>query len=238
MPKNYYIILGIPSESTSAEIKTAYRRLAKELHPDHYGENQVPFQVLQEAYSVLSDPKSRREHDALLKDSAVKRSPQQDPGARYYEETIEPLSPYADPQSVDGNLFGAAESLYGSRSIFDGIFEQFLGHVTEHRRTHKSQPENVKVEITLSPEQALRGGSIRLNVPLWLPCPLCLGRGGTGFFRCRQCNGRGLISQEQRVQLHYPAKIMDNQSLQFILHSYDFGKILLTAIFRIRSREL
>ena len=70
MPKNYYIILGIPANSNQEDIKAAYRRLAKEYHPDYYGENYAPFQVLQEAYSVLSDPLQRKKggFDKVLKD--------------------------------------------------------------------------------------------------------------------------------------------------------------------------
>ncbi len=63
MPKNYYIILGIPATSSQEEIKSAYRRLAKEFHPDIYTEGHLPFQVIQEAYSVLGDPISRRAYD-------------------------------------------------------------------------------------------------------------------------------------------------------------------------------
>ena len=65
MPKNYYIILGIPSKSSQEEIKSAYRRLAKEFHPDRYGDNNSPFLNVQEAYSVLSDPVRRRAYDRI-----------------------------------------------------------------------------------------------------------------------------------------------------------------------------
>lgn len=66
MPKDYYLILGITSEATLDDIKDAYRRLAKEYHPDHYGENQSPFLAIQEAYSVLSDPMKRQTHDLAV----------------------------------------------------------------------------------------------------------------------------------------------------------------------------
>jgi len=81
MSKNYYIILGIPSDSTQTDIKAAYRRLAKEFHPDHYGESQIPFQALQEAYSVLSDPKSRKAYDDSLQKTG-RQSQQAEPTRR------------------------------------------------------------------------------------------------------------------------------------------------------------
>lgn len=60
MPKSYYIILGIPASSTQEDIKSAYKRLAKEYHPDRYNQGHSPFQNIQEAYSVLSDPSQRQ----------------------------------------------------------------------------------------------------------------------------------------------------------------------------------
>lgn len=63
MPKNYYIILGIPASSTQEDIKAAYKKLAKEYHPDRYSQGHSPFQNIQEAYSVLSDPSQRQDYD-------------------------------------------------------------------------------------------------------------------------------------------------------------------------------
>jgi curved DNA-binding protein CbpA len=66
MSKDYYLVLGVSSDATLDDIKEAYRRLAKEFHPDYYGENQTPFLAVQEAYSVLSDPEKRESHDRSM----------------------------------------------------------------------------------------------------------------------------------------------------------------------------
>src|SRR5918912_3964604 len=63
---NYYEVLGVPREASQAEIRNAYRNLAKELHPDHPGGSAEEFSRLQEANAVLSDPKRRRKHDEAL----------------------------------------------------------------------------------------------------------------------------------------------------------------------------
>ncbi|QIN84926.1 DnaJ domain-containing protein [Rubrobacter tropicus] len=63
---NYYEVLGVPREASQAEIRNAYRNLAKELHPDHPGGSATEFSRLQEANAVLSDPDRRREHDESL----------------------------------------------------------------------------------------------------------------------------------------------------------------------------
>ncbi len=63
---NYYEVLGVSREASRAEIRNAYRNLAKELHPDHPGGSAEDFSRLQEANAVLSDPNRRREHDEAL----------------------------------------------------------------------------------------------------------------------------------------------------------------------------
>jgi molecular chaperone DnaJ len=63
---NYYEVLGVPREASQAEIRNAYRNLAKERHPDYPGGSAEEFSRLQEANSVLSDPNRRRQHDEAL----------------------------------------------------------------------------------------------------------------------------------------------------------------------------
>ena len=63
---NYYEVLGVPREASQDEIRTAYRRLAKERHPDHPSGSAQDFSLLQEAHAVLSDPNRRRMHDEAL----------------------------------------------------------------------------------------------------------------------------------------------------------------------------
>src|ERR687886_1607041 len=63
---NYYEVLGVPREASQAEIRNAYRNLAKERHPDHPGGSSEEFSRLQEAHAVLSDPNRRRRHDEAL----------------------------------------------------------------------------------------------------------------------------------------------------------------------------
>jgi molecular chaperone DnaJ len=63
---NYYEVLGVSREASHTEIRNAYRRLAKELHPDHPGGSAERFSKLQEANAVLSDPNRRRQHDEAL----------------------------------------------------------------------------------------------------------------------------------------------------------------------------
>src|ERR687898_858887 len=63
---NYYEVLGVPRSASRSEIRNAYRRLAKERHPDHAGGSETEFSRLQEAHAVLSDPNRRSQHDQDL----------------------------------------------------------------------------------------------------------------------------------------------------------------------------
>ena len=86
MAKNYYVILGVASDASADEIRAAYRQQAKTLHPDTSGKERAPFQELQEAYAILSDPQRRRAYDAaLLRERNARRA--------YLRRVAEPLNP-------------------------------------------------------------------------------------------------------------------------------------------------
>jgi len=74
MKKDYYLTLRLTPEATEREIRSAYRRLAIEIHPDHSGFGSDPFLELQEAYSVLSDPMCRAVYDREVGEIPVRRT--------------------------------------------------------------------------------------------------------------------------------------------------------------------
>ncbi len=132
MPKNYYIVLGVPPGATQTDIKAAYRRLAKELHPDHYGKNQAPFQVLQEAYAVLGDPERRRAYDdSLEKPARAQRPRYEEPLGQHFEQYIEPLIPEQGDQLKNR---GQRENSGEYRWPADSIHACFLEDPAARRR--------------------------------------------------------------------------------------------------------
>jgi curved DNA-binding protein CbpA len=92
MAKSYFAILGISPNATVDEIRSAYRRLAKEFHPDHYSGSSERFKDIQEAYSVLGNRRRRREYK-----QSIRKVPRRTPlrPTRYPEP--EPLIPEEDP---------------------------------------------------------------------------------------------------------------------------------------------
>ena len=233
MPKNYYIILGISTESSQDEIKSAYRRLAKEFHPDHSGQSS-PFLNIQEAYSVLSDPVQRRSYDNTLQENRqAENRPEQVESSREspYRGAIEPLIPEkSQKNSIDASLL---QSFSSHRSSMDSLFDGWIRNFAEKSTPTGDPPENLTVVIRLTPEQAFRGGQVRLSVPAHLPCPDCNGRGGVGPYKCWRCSGQGILSGEYPVVIRYPSGISENHTVTLPLKRLGIRNFCLTVTFRI-----
>lgn len=227
MSKNYYIILGIPSYSSQEEVKAAYRRLAKEFHPDRYGQKQSPFLTIQEAYSVLRDPVQRRTYDKVLRDKRQIQEKQRhaEPMRGNRHETIEPLVPGHEP--IGRGDTSLPRSFFSSMLSFDSLFDQI-------RLTDEIAKE-LTVTIALTPGQAYNGGHFRLNVLVRLRCLGCNGRGSIGPYQCWRCSGTGSLRGECPVEFSCPPGTLDNQSVRLSLDRYGIHDRYLTVNFRIQS---
>jgi DnaJ-class molecular chaperone len=209
MAKDYYLILGVSPDATLNQIKSAYRREAKRLHPDHSGEGSEPFQTVQEAYEVLGDPGRRQAYDdelarekrkAQLRARKVRPEP-----LRQRRCPIEPLVPTGRPS-------GPREAF--PKSSFPTLIEELF------RRPWSNQPtpiwpeagrevEEIHVQVSLTRKQALHGGRIRVWIPVRSRCPSCRGQGGTGFFECLHCFGSGAVVDEYPVDIAFPGGLVD-----------------------------
>ena len=235
MPKNYYIILGIPSDSSLTQIKSAYRRLAKEFHPDHYGHSS-PFLNIQEAYSVLSDPARRRSYDNNLQENRQFRGRPEHVETlreRTYHGEIEPLIPEQELNSYQNASTPAA--FHPFQASLGSLLEQWFQNFTETGSQGGERPENVTVVMHLTQEQAFRGGHVRLAVPVHLECPGCNGRGGIGPYECWRCSGQGQLSGECPIIISYPPGITDTHTVQLSLERYGLRNLYLTVQFRISA---
>ncbi len=219
MPKNYYIILGIPASSTQEDIKAAYKRLAKEYHPDRYPKGHTPFQNIQEAYSVLGDPTSRREYDQRRSGRPVPTFYRSGNSAAHEHpaSTVEPLIP--EDAAHECEPLRPPHAFQRYRPTFDERFEQSFNTIEE---LHSEEREDVPGAITvaLSPDQARRGGQVRVAIPARLRCPACRGRGATGFYECWRCSGSGLIRGTFPVIIAYPPGIRDTHTAWLSLDRY------------------
>lgn len=232
MPKDYYLILGITSDATLDDIKDAYRRRAKEFHPDHYGDNHSPFLAVQEAYSILSDPIKRQTHDLELSQKK-KRRPQYGKVMRSRPRTqVEPLIPEQE-QPMDLGTAGLSRAFHTDRPSFHELFDKLSNNFRQSPKPKSEDFRHLNVVITLTPEQAFQGGQIKVTLPAQLKCPSCSGQGWIGAYECRRCRGKGILSGEYPVMISYPSGISDHHVVQMPLDTYGIRNLYLTVHFRI-----
>ena len=163
--KDYYKVLGVEKNATEKDIKTAYRKLARKLHPDVNPNNkaaQEKFKEVNEAYEVLSDPSKRQKYDALGANwqqyEQFQRAGGQGPfqwgngGTQYQTFTQEDLG------NIFGNM-GGGEDLGGFSDFFRTIFGDagFGGSARAQSRQRRGQDIEQPVEITL--DEAYRGAT-------------------------------------------------------------------------------
>lgn len=134
MPKNYYMILGISTDAQPGEVKSAYRRLAKEFHPDHFGDESAPFLAIQEAYSVLGDPVLRRNYDVSSMQAHERRKPRHaEPIRTRTKDEIEPLIP--ESKHTDLGSPSLLRSFETYSPGIDDIFDRIWGNFWSRRQT-------------------------------------------------------------------------------------------------------
>lgn len=170
--RDYYDVLGVARNASQDEIKKAYRRLARQYHPDvnKSPDAEARFKEINEAYEVLSDNEKRALYDRFG---------------------------HMGPQA------GFGPGGFGFGGIED-IFEDFFGGFGMRTRAARRGPQrgaDLRVNLTLTFEEAAFGCEKELEIPRWETCPTCRGSGaepGTTPIRCPQCNGTGEVRRVQQ----------------------------------------
>jgi len=174
---DYYKVLGVSEQATPADIKKAYRRLAKQYHPDANPNNPQAaekFKQISEAHTVLSDPEKRKKYDTMRKLGAF------DPRAR---GGTGPST--ANPETGEFE-FG---DLGGLGDLFSSIFGR--GKRDDRRG------DSIEVTLTVDFRTAVLGGKVPIEVPITDTCATCNGNGaapGATITTCPECKGRGTVS--------------------------------------------
>jgi molecular chaperone DnaJ len=177
VPRDYYEILGVDRGADEAQIKKAFRRLARELHPDvnaHDPEAESKFKEAAEAYEVLSDADKRRTYDAYGHDGLKSGG----------------YSPHFEDFGSIGDLFSA---FFGA-----GGFDAAFGHGRQGR-AGAMQGGDVAVAAAIDLAEAAHGVRVEVAYDATVQCETCRGNGaepGTPIVACPTCHGSG---QTQRV---------------------------------------
>ena len=180
--KDYYESLGVTRESSGDEIKKAYRKLAKEYHPDvaKDGGSADKFKEIAEAYEVLSDSEKRSQYDRF--------------------GHVGPDQGF----NFDGGDFRRAKDAFqefGFGGAFENIFDLFFGEAgttrTQSRvRSRMLRGEDLEYKLRLTLEDAAQGTRVKVTVPRYIACKKCEGSGrepGSAMQTCPTCKGRGQV---------------------------------------------
>jgi DnaJ-class molecular chaperone len=225
--RNYYIILGVDSDATQDQIKSAYRLKAKQSHPDHYEGSSKPFRDVQEAYETLSDPARRRTYDDELAHEARPQTPLQ---VRSRRCPVEPLIPTQRSTGLKASPFDRV-----SYPPFAESFGRLWDDLESSAWPSTEATEDLQVGIPLTREQALRGGHVRVRIPIRVRCPNCRGYGRVGFYVCWECAGEGTVVEPHPVWIAFPAGVPDNAVARMPLTQLNIPRAYLTVHFSIRG---
>jgi molecular chaperone DnaJ len=191
--EDYYSVLGVPRNAKEAEIKKAYRRLARKNHPDvNPGDKgaEERFKRIQEAYDVLSDAKKRAMFDQY----------------GFYSENFKnapggPGNPYAEGFGRGFDFSGMDFGNTGQGSSFRDIFSDLFGGRSEHATANGPEKgEDFEHHLNISFMESIKGVSPRLTINRQETCLVC---DGSGFDRaqaqkvCSKCKGTG-----EEVRMH------------------------------------
>jgi molecular chaperone DnaJ len=177
--RDYYEVLGLNRGATPEEIKKAFRRLARQYHPDVNKDSdaETRFKEINEAYEVLSDQDKRAAYDRFG---------------------------HAASQGGFGGGYGGGFGDFGFGGIED-IFESFFGGTRAGQtRRGPARGGDLRYDLTIEFEEAVFGCEKEIVVPRHETCPQCHGSGaepGTQPIRCPQCNGTGEVRRQQQTML-------------------------------------
>jgi molecular chaperone DnaJ len=175
----YYEVLGVSRGARESEIKGAFRRLAKECHPDRCNGDpnaETRFKEANEAYEALKDPQRRAAYDRF--------------GHAAFDSGV---------GGAAGHGFGTDFSASMS-AMFDDLFGEFMGQRRPRQRSSRERGSDLRYNMEITLSEAYQGKMAQIRVPTSVVCESCSGSGakaGTSPTPCRTCGGVGKVRASQ-----------------------------------------
>jgi molecular chaperone DnaJ len=184
LEKDYYEVLGVPATASEKDIQRAYRRLARQLHPDANPDNpsaEERFKAVSAAYDVVGDPGKRKEYDEVRR-----------------------LGPMAGGFAPGGGGGGGGGFSFRADDLGDlgGLFGNLFGRGAGQggARPAAARGRDLEAEVRLRFEDAVLGTTTTLHIEAEVACETCGGSGarpGTAPTTCPRCGGVGTVSESQ-----------------------------------------
>ena len=189
--KDYYEVLGVNKNATDEELKKAYRKLAKQYHPDANPDNkeeaEKKFKEINEAYETLSNPQKRKMYDQFGPEGPAGFGGGAG-GANYYSSGFDGFSDFGDLGDIFSSFFGGG---FGGRS-------------SRKNNNGPVQGADLKNVVEITFEESFLGIEKEIVITRSETCPSCGGNGarpGTVIDKCTMCNGTGQVRQVQNTIL-------------------------------------
>jgi DnaJ-class molecular chaperone len=185
--RDFYEVLGVARDADGAALKSAFRKLAMQLHPDRNPGDataELRFKEINEAYEILKDPQKRAAYDRF------------------------------GHQAFEGNSGGAGAAGFSSfADIFDEFFGDFRGAAGGGaRRSGRERGSDLRYNLEITLEEAFVGKTVEVEVPTSVTCDVCSGSGakpGSSPKTCTTCNGAGRVRASQGGLLPHRAHLSD-----------------------------
>lgn len=232
--KDYYKILGVEKNATEAQIKSAYRKLAKKYHPDvdKSASAQEKFKDINEAYEVLSDKQKRSRYDSLGSNWQAGQDYTPPPGFENFNFN------FNDFTSHSTNNYTNFEDLGGFSDFFKSMFGDFSQQTSRksskrhsysnqnagnyyndmfgHQQTQANAYSNNQENLDMTQDLIITVKDLLLDKPLPVKikniekCTKCSGAGST----CNVCNGTGYVAKEKSLKVRLPKGFKDGQKVK------------------------
>ena len=212
--KDYYKILGVARTASDDEVRKAFRKLARQYHPDvakNKKEAEEKFKEINEANEVLGDAEKRKKYDAL--------------GANW-KQGAEFRTPQGWEQFGGGGFRGGKRGQNGGVEFefggtgFSDFFEQIFGNkrggggVRFDQEDMAERGRDLEADIMVTLEDALKGSVRSISLRRGTACEECNGSGVAGRKRCPRCGGSGQIAKTESHQVKIPAGVSEGQRLR------------------------
>jgi curved DNA-binding protein len=218
--KDYYQILGVSRTASDAEIKKAFRKLAREYHPDvakNKKQAEEKFKDINEAYEVLGDSAKRKKYDELGQNWSSGSEFRAPPGWESYSGTGGFPGRGSRGEEFEFQFGGTGfsdffEQIFGSRSGRAGAGFGRPGKFAEEDLAERGRDIEGDIMVTL--EEALRGSVRSVSVRHGVPCEHCGGTGQRARHVCNVCGGTGQVAKTETYQVKIPAGVAEGQRLR------------------------